>query len=230
LVFGVIAFVTEMVNDTGFFAGVAMFTAVYVFMDWQAYVIIITFFFITGIAINIENRYKSNRGEFELYKAKRPIGRVLGRSLAGTIFAGLFFLTDSQAFKLAFMASYAAAIADTVATKLGKYLSKKPVFIMDLKTVPHGTGGAISLQGTLCGIVAAFLISVVGLLTGLINLHELFIVLIAAFIGMIVDSFLNAVSYQKRYIPNEFINFFSSTFAGLICIWIQWTLNLAFGM
>ncbi|NQU73604.1 MAG: DUF92 domain-containing protein [Candidatus Omnitrophica bacterium] len=218
LVFGIIAFSTEMVDDSGFFTGVLLFTSVYVFLDWQAYVIIVPFFFMTGNAINAENRYKRDRGEFELYKAKRPAARVLGRSLAGTIFAGAFFMTEEGVFKVAFVAAYSEAIWDTVSTKLGQLLNKKAVNIMTFQTVPHGTAGGISHHGTLCGAAAALVLGLAGALTGLIKFHELLIVMAGALAGMLFDSFLNAFSHQKKHIPNELINFLGSASAGLICI------------
>lgn len=225
IAFGIIAFMKEMVDDTGFFAGVLLFTLIYTFLDWQGYVIIAVFFLITGLAIDIENRDKANKGSFELYKAKRPMNRVLGRSLAGAIFACLFFFTDRAEFKLAFVASYAEAIFDTVSTKLGKLLNKTARLITNFKIVPHGTAGAISAQGTLLGALAAFIIGLAGFFTQLIEFNELLIIVIAAFFGSAVDSFLNLFSVKKRHMPNEFINFFSSTMAGLICIWIFWILT-----
>lgn len=227
LLIGTIAFLREMIDDTGFLGGVVIFTLIYVFLGWEAYFVIIVFFLINGAVISLENKDKANKGEFELYKAKRPIGRVLGRSLAGAIFAGLFFLTDRQEFKFAFVASYAEAIFDTVSTKLGKFFSREAVLITDFRKIVHrGTPGAISWQGTLLGIVAALLVSAAGIPVKLIQFNELLIVLFAAFLGGICDSVLSALAYSKRYIPNEVINFSSSMAAGFICIFLIWLVGI----
>jgi|GEM_PF-6593031 uncharacterized protein (TIGR00297 family) len=215
LLFGIIAFVKEMVDDTGFVTGVILFTFTYVFLDWQAYVIVIIFFLISGISINIENKYKAEKGEFELYKAKRNIQRVSGRCLAGAIFGLLFFATSRPEFQLAFVASYAESAFDTVSTKLGKLLSREAWLITNFKAVHRGTPGAISWQGTLCGILAALILGISAFVVRLINLPDLFVAILAALLGSAMDSFLNTLSYQKRPIPNEFINFFSSMAAGI---------------
>ncbi|MDD5449346.1 MAG: DUF92 domain-containing protein [Candidatus Omnitrophica bacterium] len=222
VIIGIIAFMREMVDDTGFFAGVILFTCIYVFLDWQAYVIVAVFFFITGVSIDIENKDKAEKGEFELYKAKRPIDRVLGRSLAGAIFAGLFFMTAKTEFKLAFIATYAEAAFDAIATKIGKLLSKEAMLITDFKRVHRGTPGAISRQGTLAGLLAAAILAIAGFFTKMVLLPQVFIILIAAFFGSMLDSYLNAYSYQKNRIHNEMINFISSAAAGLLCIVIDW--------
>lgn len=226
LLFGMIAFTKEMIDDTGFFTGVILYTVLYVFMDWQAYVILVVFFMIVGFAINIENKDKSQKGSFELYKAKRSADRVLGRSLAGAIFAGLFFLTYRNEFKLAFVASYAQAIFDTVSTKLGKLLSKEAVLITNFKPVHRGTPGAISLKGTAMGALAALILALAGNVIGLIRFDELLIVIVSAFLGSTADSYLNAFSHKKTRIPNEVINFSSSLLAGLISICIALLFNI----
>lgn len=229
LVFGIVAFMTEMVDDMGFFAGVIIFSLIYVFLDWQSYAIIVAFFGMTGLAINIENREKAKKGEFELYKAKRPIERVLGRSLGGVIFAALFFITSQDEFKLAFVASYAEAIFDTVSTKLGKLLSKKARVITTFKVVHHGSPGGVSVPGTILGSMAAFALGSVGLVTRLVEFNDIIIITIAAFMGSLVDSYLNAVSSRERRIPNEFINFSGSIAAGIICIVLKFAIQVLTG-
>ncbi|MEI8175385.1 MAG: DUF92 domain-containing protein [Candidatus Omnitrophota bacterium] len=230
LAFGMVAFMREMVDDTGFFAGVVLFTLVYVFMGWQAYTIIIGFFIMMGLAINLENKDKARKGEFELYKAKRTYERVLGRSLAGAIFAALYFLTERPEFKVAFVAGYAEAICDTVSTKLGKALSRDALSIMTLRKVRHGTPGGISVPGTTFGIIAAVLLGGVAFAVRLITSQELYIVIPSALIGAAADSFLNAFSYQKKRIPNELINVLGSVIAGLFAIWGYWLLHGPLGI
>ncbi len=230
LMFGMIAFMREMVDDTGLFAGVLMFTLVYVFMDWQGYVIVMIFFILTGAAINIENKDKANKGHFELYKAKRSLNRVLGRSLAGAVFAGMFFLTNRPEYKIAFVASYAESMFDTISTKMGKLIKYKTLLITTLKPVNPGTRGGVSLPGILFGLVGAIVIGAAGTLVRLIEPAALSIVIIGTSTGVFTDSFLNAVGYQKKRLPKEVINFFSSIIAGIICILIFWLCAPAFGV
>jgi len=228
--FGALAFMKEMVDDKGFLFGVILFTSIYVFLNWQSYIVIILFFFITAFCINLENNYKANKGEFELYKAKRTSSRVLGRSLAGAIFAALFFLTERPEFRLAFLASYAESVFDTVSTKTGKICSKDAVSILNFKVVHRGTPGGISLTGTFFGAAAALLLITVGVFTGLGAFNNLLVVLVAAFMGALVDSILNAIAYKKKRIPNDFINFSSSMFAGISCVLLQWICDVLLGL
>ncbi|MCX5715990.1 MAG: DUF92 domain-containing protein [Candidatus Omnitrophica bacterium] len=228
LAIGTYAFTQQMIDDAAFLGGVVLFTLVFVCLNWQAYIIIIAFFVINGFVLEQESKYKSQRGEFALFKAKRPLKRVLGRSLPGAVFAVLFFLTGRDDFRIAFVASYAAAVFDAVSTKMGQIFSRVAVTITGLKKVKHGTPGAVSLQGTLAGLAAALIVSIVAIPVRFINFYELGIIVFAALISGFIDSFLSAYSHQNRRIPNEFINFFSSMSAGLICIFAVWFLGLAY--
>lgn len=228
LVFGAIAFMREMVDDTGFLTGIILFTVTYVFMDWRGYFIVAVFFVITGLAIEAESKDRAAKGEFELYKAKRSMGKVLGRCLAPALLAALFFITGRVEFQLAFAASYAASAFDTVSTKFGQLLSKEAILITNFKKAHRRTPGAISWQGTAFGALAAVIIGVAAFFVGLIKLGDLLVVLVSAGAGSYIDSFLNAYSYQKRPIPNEFINFFSSMAAGVVATLIFWMLKVIF--
>lgn len=222
LLFGIVAFMREMVNDTGFLTGVVVFTLSYVFLDWMAYPIIIVFFAINSVIITLENRHRARSGAFELYKAKRSSSRVLGRSLAGTIFAGLFFLKNMPEYKLAFVASYAQAIFDSVSSKMGKMYCKTAWSILTFRKVRSGMPGGITAVGILFGLLATGLLCIVGALIKLIELKIVWVVLVSALIGDIFDSILNAISYRREYLHNEFINFFSSMMAGVICVLLGW--------
>lgn len=230
LVFGAIAFIREMVDDTGFLTGIVLFTVTYVFMDWRGYFIVAVFFVITGIAIEAESKDKAAKGEFELYKAKRPIDKVLGRCLAPALFAALFFVTDKFEFQLAFVASYAASAFDTVSTKFGQLLSREAVSVIGFKKVHRRTPGAISWQGSVFGVLAAATIAAAAFFIGLVRRWDLLTLIISACIGSCIDSILNAYSFQKRQIQNEFINFFSSMAAGVAAILIWWTFYMIFGI
>jgi uncharacterized protein (TIGR00297 family) len=60
------------------------------------------------------------------------------------------------------LAALAEAAADTVSSELGQVLSSQPRMITTLRRADAGTDGAISVGGTLVGIVAAGIVAFVG--------------------------------------------------------------------
>jgi uncharacterized protein (TIGR00297 family) len=60
------------------------------------------------------------------------------------------------------VASFSTKLSDTCASEVGKAYGKRTFLITTLQPVARGTEGAVSLEGTLAGIVASAAIAFVG--------------------------------------------------------------------
>ena len=65
--------------------------------------------------------------------------------------------------------AFATAASDTVSSEIGQVLGKHPILITTLRPVPVGTEGAVSIEGTLAGIVASAILCGVGVAFGTIG-------------------------------------------------------------
>src|SRR5262249_40347351 len=81
------------------------------------------------------------------------------------------------------------------------------------RNVPIGTNGAISVEGTLSGCVAAYIVSWTSVRCGLIDLQMAFVVAIAGVGGMLLDSLLGATWENSGRMGNDSVNFVSNVFA-----------------
>src|SRR5207253_3431555 len=68
---------------------------------------------------------------------------------------------DGVRFWLAAAAALATATADTTASEVGQWIGRRTFLPLTLRRVPVGTEGAISIEGTLAGIVAGFVVAIV---------------------------------------------------------------------
>jgi uncharacterized protein (TIGR00297 family) len=76
-----------------------------------------------------------------------------------------------------------------------------------LQPVPRGTEGAISLEGTLAGIVGGLLIAVVAYTLHLIGASGVVICAIAAFVATNAESVIGATLQSKfDWLTNELVN------------------------
>ncbi|HZC19992.1 MAG TPA: DUF92 domain-containing protein, partial [Rubrobacteraceae bacterium] len=76
--------------------------------------------------------------------------------------------------------------------------------ITSLRKVPRGTDGAVSLSGTLAGLIAAGITALLGLGLGLVTGPNVaLLVMGAAFFGTLVDSLVGALAPR---IGNELTN------------------------
>jgi uncharacterized protein (TIGR00297 family) len=113
-------------------------------------------------------------------------------------------LIPSEIFAAAFVASLGAASADTAESEVGQLARRTPRLITTLRKVPPGTDGAISIPGTLAGLIAAGFTGLLGLWLGLVaGPGVALLVAGAAFLGTVADSLLGALAPR---LGNELTN------------------------
>jgi uncharacterized protein (TIGR00297 family) len=71
----------------------------------------------------------------------------------------------------------------------------------------------VSWAGTLAGVAAAFVVSLVSVSTGLLPLKWLGISITAAVAGMIADSLLGASLERRKLLNNDAVNFLGTLVA-----------------
>jgi uncharacterized protein (TIGR00297 family) len=111
------------------------------------------------------------------------------------------------------LAALAEAAADTVSSELGQVFGGRPRMITTLRPVEPGKDGAVSVAGTLAGILAAG--AVAGL--GTVALRGDFKLLSAsaagAVFGLFFDSLLGATLEARGWLNNDAVNFLSTASA-----------------
>ncbi len=111
------------------------------------------------------------------------------------------------------MASLATKLSDTFASEIGKAYGKRTFLITTLQPVPPGTEGAVSLEGTLAGVVGSVIMAGAGVALGLVGAASVPLILAAAFVATNVESLLGAALQNGDEYPwatNEFINFLNT--------------------
>jgi uncharacterized protein (TIGR00297 family) len=116
----------------------------------------------------------------------------------------------SSAVFVASLAALCEAAADTVSSELGQLLNSRPRMITTLRVAEPGTDGAISLGGTLAGVVAAGVIA----FAGAYALRGDWIVFLLSFaggvFGLFFDSVLGATLERRGWLGNDAVNFLST--------------------
>ena len=125
---------------------------------------------------------------------------------------------------LAYVASFSTKLADTTASEVGKAYGKSTFLITTLQPVPRGTEGAVSLEGTLAGIVASIAIAFVGWGVGLIDLLGVTWCILAAFIATNLESVIGATLQSKyAWLTNEVVNIFNTLIGAIAAVLLAWT-------
>jgi uncharacterized protein (TIGR00297 family) len=172
-------------------------------------------------------RFGRHRKE-ALGTAEAPRGRTASQvaaNLGVTALAGIP-LTAAHVFSpvafggraamVAMVAAMAEATADTVSSELGQVLGGEPRLITNLRRVPAGTDGAVSLAGTLFGSLAAALVVVVAALVHQMPAIDAAIALAAGIAGVFIDSLLGAIPERQGWLNNDAVNALSTLSAAVL--------------
>jgi len=128
--------------------------------------------------------------------------------------------TPAMLFALA-VAALAEAAADTASSEIGQVLGGAPRMITSFKAVDPGRDGAISLVGSLAGVVAAAIVSCAGVWVFGGGWVLFTVSCTAAVFGLFFDSLLGATLEERGWLNNDAVNFLSTISAAgfaLACI------------
>jgi len=168
---------------------------------WATMLPLIGFFVLSSLLSKISDR-SSPKDAVSSKGSQRDIVQVYANGGIPLIFALVWYITNFRIDWLywGFLASLAAATADTWETEIGSYSKKLPLNILTWKRVEKGYSGGVSLIGTLGGLIGATVIALIAVLLGSIEMDRDLIILIvlSGFFGSIIDSILGA-SIQAKF-------------------------------
>lgn len=137
---------------------------------------------------------------------------------------------------LAAIASLATAAADTTGSEIGQLVGRQAFLPLTLRRVPVGTEGAISIEGTLAGLVAGVLVSLIGCLLLIRHAapqplgeivrapwlwNAVLITTLAAFLGSWLESIAGSWNRRQQFrVPNGALNFFNTLAGAMIAMFL----------
>lgn len=158
-------------------------------------------FFLGGVVVDkikkqLKKLKQNDKTRIESRGDCRDHIQVISNGAVAALCATLYLVFDNRIFIIAFVASLAEALADTVASGIG-VLSGRAFDPFRMKTCEPGISGGMSPLGTCFSLFGASLISILALAFGMITFIEALIVAIAGFLGAIFDSFLGSLLQVK---------------------------------
>ncbi|MEA5572097.1 TIGR00297 family protein [Calothrix sp. UHCC 0171] len=189
-------------------------------LGWQGYVVVMFYFLIGSFVTKIGMAQKEAEGIAEKRSGMRGPENVWGSALIGglcAVGAGIFssnifspsssLSSLSSLFIIGYVASFSTKLSDTCASEVGKAYGQRTFLITTLQPVPRGTEGAVSLEGTLAGLVASAAQALVGFGVGLIGGLDIAWCILAAFIATNIESVIGATLQSKYdWLTNELVN------------------------
>ena len=189
-----VAYIARAVDRSGAVAGVLLATVLYAYAAWPGLVMLGGLMVVGTGVTRLGYARKEALGVAEERGGRRGIGSVVANAGAGVAFAFLAGVTPySGAFTLAMVVAFATALFDTTATEFGQAFGGRHVLVSTWRAVPEGTPGGVSVVGTMAGVLGATILAGVGWAMGLVAGTAVLAVILGAFCGSTLDSFLGAI-------------------------------------
>ncbi|URR34729.1 TIGR00297 family protein [Thermosynechococcus sp. HN-54] len=211
----------KLLTPAGLFHAWLLGVLIWGTLGWQGYLIVMVYFLVGSAVTRLGMAKKEAAGIAEKRSGARGPENVWGSAFTGTVCAllALLFPQWRELFWVGFVASFSTKLSDTCASEVGKAYGQRTFLITTLQPVPPGTEGAVSLEGTLAGLVGATIIAVLGSSVNLMGAIAIPICILAAFLANLVESLVGA-TLQERYpwLSNEIVNGINTTVGALLAM------------
>ena len=202
-------------------------------LGWQAYAVTLVYFVVGSAVTKVGFAQKAAAGIAEDRGGVRGPGNVWGSALTAALcallawvigltsatLAGLSTAQVIQLLVLGFVASLSTKLSDTSATEIGKAYGQRTFLITTLQPVPRGTEGAVSLEGTLAGVVGSLILAVAAWGIGVISTMGIVICAIAAFVATTLESLIGATIEDKLPgLTHDVVNIINTLIGAVVAI------------
>jgi len=222
-----LAFAARSIDVGGAVSAVVIGTAITAGLGLRGLAVMVAFFVIGTAATKIGYRVKAARGIAQEKGGARGWRNAWANGGVPAVLALMAALVpEPQAllFTVAYAAAVATAAADTCSSEVGKAYGRLTFLITTLRPVPPGTEGAVSLEGTLGGMLGGFIVAAVGASLGLYSWPVAGLVGLAGLLGSLAESVVGTVAEREGWMGNDALNALNTAMgAGLAVLLVRLT-------
>ena len=200
-------------------------------MAWRGWLAVVTYLVLGSLVTKLGFAKKQELGLAEGRGGRRGPENVWGSAFTGLVLALLIAarIGSPTLLLIGFSASFAAKLADTFGSEIGKRWGRTTLLITNLRPVPAGTEGAVSVEGTLASALGSLLMTLVmGGLGLLPSGAALLLVLLVGFVATLLESLLGAVGQGRwPWLSNELVNGLQTAWAAGLAMLAAWLLGVS---
>jgi len=225
LVLGGLAWWRGAVSRSGFVGGALIGTLILALGGGGAYLTLCAFFVVGTAATRLGYSRKARAGLAQEERGRRGSRHALANCATGTVLAVSMAFWPAIAPAVGLVAAFATAASDTLGSEIGQLYGRRPYLPTTFRPVPPGTEGAVSLEGTLAGVLGSTALGALGWASGMFPPLGIGVVVIAAFVGTTVESYVGAIWGREARIGNEAMNFLNTLVGAAVAVLIVWPLG-----
>jgi uncharacterized protein (TIGR00297 family) len=200
-------------------------------MAWRGWLAVVAYLVLGSLVTKLGFARKQELGLAEGRGGRRGPENVWGSAFTGLVLALLIAarIGSPTLLLIGFSASFAAKLADTFGSEIGKRWGRTTLLITNLRPVPAGTEGAVSVEGTLASAFGSLLMTLVMAALGLLpSGAACALVLVVGFIATLLESLLGAVGQGRwPWLSNELVNGLQTGWAAGLAMAAAWLLGVS---
>ena len=214
-----------LLTPVGWVHAGALGTMLWGCLGWRGWVAVVAYLVLGSLVTRLGLREKQERGLAEARGGRRGPENVWGSAVTGASLALLIGagVEPRSLLLVGFSASFAAKLADTFGSEIGKRWGRRPVLITTLRSVPPGTEGAISLAGTMASAAGSVLMTLVMWQLQLLpSISVSLVVMLIGLLATLAESLLGALAQDRfRWLSNELVNALQTLLAAVMAmLWL----------
>jgi uncharacterized protein (TIGR00297 family) len=215
------AWLARSVDAWGALSAVAIGSAITAGLGLAGLLLMIAFFVLGSAVTRLGYSVKAARGIAQERSGARGWRNAWangGVPAALAVLAGMAPAGPRDVLAIAYAAAVATAAADTCSSEVGKAYGRRTFVITTLRPVAPGTEGAVSLEGTLGGLLGALAVGATGVLTGLFGWPAALLVAGAGLLGSLAESVLGTVAERRGWMGNDLLNAANTAIGALAAV------------
>ncbi len=200
-----------LLTPSGWCHAAVLGTLLWASLGWRGWLAVVLYLLLGSLVTRLGLRRKQQLGLAEGRGGRRGPENVWGSALVGAMLAltaPLLAPPGQRWLLLAFAASFAAKLADTFGSEIGKRWGRHAVLITSGRPVPPGTEGAISAEGTAASLLGSLVMTLLMAALGVIE-GGAAIGLVSAIglVATLLESVIGAtVQRRLTWLSNEMVN------------------------
>jgi uncharacterized protein (TIGR00297 family) len=201
---GTAGWLLKLVSPSGWAGGILVGTLIFAFASWQGFATLLAFFILATAFTFLGYRRKRALGIEQEGGGRRGAVHALANCFWGACLAMLIpSWPDAEGIRILFAAAFATALSDTSGSEIGKAFGRLAFLPWNLRRVPPGTEGAVSLEGLAASLAMPLALGAMLAWMGWISPLGAVVVGCAGFLGNLGESFLARLGPWN----NEWLNF-----------------------
>jgi uncharacterized protein (TIGR00297 family) len=207
------------VSISGAIAGALVGVLILACAGWPAWWLLGSTFLVTTIATKLGASRKSAMGIAEPKRGRRGAGGIVANTAVAAI-AALLIAADPAAPtpRMMLAAALITAGSDSVASEIGKAWGRTTRVIWTGRRVPPGTDGAVSMTGTMAGMLSSFALSGAAAALALLNARAVASVALASVVASLLEGILAVTLERRGWLDNDGVNFVATGLGAALAV------------